>query len=85
MVTRDGGIPLTWYAYSGDQPDVAQFPAMIDTLASRHEAICAASGQVAADVTVVFDAGQNSAASFARLAGTRLHYVGSVPAPTAPA
>ncbi len=53
-------------------------PAMIDTLASRHEAICA-SGQVAADVTVVFDAGQNSAANFAHLAGTRLHYVGSVP------
>ena len=80
VVTRDGGIPLTWHAYPGDKPDVTQFPAMIDTLASRHEAICAASGQVAADVTVVFDAGQNSAANFAHLAGTRLHYVGSVPA-----
>src|ERR1022692_1343232 len=80
VVTRDGGIPLTWHAYPGDKPDVPQSPAMIDTLASRHEAICAASGQVAADVTVVFDAGQNSAANFARLAGTRLHYVGSVPA-----
>jgi transposase len=80
VVTRDGGIPLTWHAYPGDKPDVTQFPAMIDTLASRHEAICAASGQVAADVTVVFDAGQNSAANFAHLAWTRLHYVGSVPA-----
>jgi len=30
--------------------------------------------------TVVFDAGQNSEASFALLAGTSLHYVGSVPA-----
>src|ERR1019366_3916779 len=80
VVTRDGGIPLTWHAYPGDKPDVTQFPAMIDALAGRHEAICAASGQVAADVTVVFDAGQNPAANFAHLAGTRLHYVGSVPA-----
>jgi transposase len=31
-------------------------------------------------MTVVFDAGQNSEASFALLAGTNLHYVGSVPA-----
>ena len=31
-------------------------------------------------MTVVFDAGQNSAANFAHLAGTRLRYVGSVPA-----
>ncbi len=80
VVTRDGGIPLTWHAYPGDKPDVTQFPAMIDALAGQHEAICAASGQVAADVTVVFDAGQNSAANFAHLAGTRLHYAGSVPA-----
>jgi transposase len=80
VVTRDGGIPLTWHAYPGDKPDVTQFPAMIDALAGRHEAICAASGQVTADVTVVFDAGQNPAANFAHLAGTRLHYVGSVPA-----
>ena len=31
-------------------------------------------------MTVVFDAGQNSDANFAHLAGTRLRYVGSVPA-----
>jgi transposase len=31
-------------------------------------------------MTVVFDAGQNSEDNFARLAGTELHYVGSVPA-----
>ena len=32
VVTRDGGIPLTWHAYPGDKPDVTQFPAMIDQL-----------------------------------------------------
>ena len=26
VVTRDGGIPLTWHAYPGDRPDVTQFP-----------------------------------------------------------
>src|ERR1035441_4912470 len=31
-------------------------------------------------MTVVFDAGQNPDANFAHLAGTRLRYVGSVPA-----
>ena len=57
VVTRDGGIPLTWHAYPGDKPDVTQFPAMVDVLAGRHAAICAASGQKA-EMTVVFDAGQ---------------------------
>ena len=33
VVTRDGGIPLTWHAYPGNKPDVTQFPAMIDVLA----------------------------------------------------
>jgi transposase len=82
VVTRDGGIPLTWHAYPGDKPDVTQFPAMIDQLLARYQAVCAAAGVPHGDpdLTVVFDAGQNSAANFAHLADTRLHYVGSVPA-----
>ena len=35
-------------------------------------------------MTVVFDAGQNSGANFAHLAGTGLRYVGSVPASDCP-
>jgi transposase len=85
VVTRDGGIPLTWHAYPGDRPDVTQFPEMISQLRRRHEAITAAAGVPAsgdgpADMTVVFDAGQNSGDNFAHLAKTGLHYVGSVPA-----
>ena len=45
VVTRDGGIPLTWHAYPGDRPDVTQFPAMIDQLHDRYEAVCAAAGR----------------------------------------
>jgi transposase len=85
VVTRDGGIPLAWRAYPGDRPDVTQFPALIGQLRARHEAICAAAGTApAADMTVVFDAGQNSLDNFAYLAGTNLHYVGSVPASDCP-
>ena len=89
VVTRDGGIPLTWHAYPGDRPDVTQFATMISQLRSQYEAITAAAGVPAsddglADMTVVFDAGQNSEDNFARLAGTGLRYVGSVPASDCP-
>src|SRR5258708_19570648 len=67
VVTRDGGIPLTWHAYPGDKPDVTQFPVMIDALAARHAAICAASGAQAAEMTVVFYPGQISDPTFAPL------------------
>jgi transposase len=86
VVTRDGGIPLTWHAYPGDRPDVTQFPDMIDQLKTRYEAVCAAAGlsAEAADMTVVFDAGQNSEANFTHLAGAGLQYIGSVPASDCP-
>ncbi len=86
VVTRDGGIPLTWHAYPGDRPDVTQFTTMIDQLLSQYQAVTAAAGvpAAAADMTVVFDAGQNSGDNFAHLAGTGLHYVGSVPASDCP-
>jgi transposase len=85
VVTRDGGIPLTWHAYPGDKPDVTQFPAMISQLLARYEAICAATATApATGLTVVFDAGQNSGDNFAHLAGTGLHYIGSVPASDCP-
>jgi transposase len=84
VVTRDGGIPLTWHAYPGDRPDVTQFTAMIDQLRGQYQAITAAARAPAADMTVVFDAGQNSQANFAHLAGTGLHYIGSVPASDCP-
>jgi len=86
VVTRDGGIPLTWHAYPGDRPGVTQFPDMIDQLRAQYEEACAAAGlsSQAADMTVVFDAGQDSGASFTHLAGAGLHYIGSVPASDCP-
>ncbi len=37
VVTRDGGIPLTWHAYPGDRPDVTQFATMISQLRAPAE------------------------------------------------
>jgi len=85
VVTRDGGIPLLSHAYPGNKPDVTQFPDMIATLAARHAGLAAAAtAATGTDMTVVFDAGQNSATNFALLADTNLHYVGSVPASDCP-
>ena len=86
VVTRDGGIPLAWHAYPGSKPDVTQFPVMIGQLRGQYEAVCAAAGTSAGagDMTVVFDAGQNSEANFTHLAASGLHYIGSVPASDCP-
>ncbi|MGH3168481.1 MAG: IS1634 family transposase, partial [Trebonia sp.] len=82
VVTRDGGIPLTWHAYPGDRPDVTQFPVMITQLKARYEAVCAAAGldPAGTDITVVFDAGQNSEDNLAHFTATGMHYIGSMPA-----
>jgi transposase len=86
VVTRDGGIPLTWHAYPGDKPDVTQFPDMISQLLIRYQAVCERAGVAAeaAGMTVVFDAGQNSEANFTHLAGAGLSWIGSVPASDCP-
>ncbi len=59
---------------------------MIDQLKDRYEQVCAVAGRSAeaADMTVVFGAGQNSEANFAHFAATGLHYIGSVPASDCP-
>lgn len=75
VVTRDGGVPLVGHAYAGNRPDVAVFPAVVDELVARYRALAASDDEL----TVVFDAGQNSAANFAHLAEVGLHFVGSLP------
>jgi len=83
VVTRDGGVPLVSHAYPGNRPDVTQFAAMIDLLTARHAALASHTGAAgaagAAEMTVVFDAGQNSVANFAHLTDTGLAFVGSIP------
>jgi hypothetical protein len=78
VVTRDGGIPLLSHTYPGNKPDVTQFAIMPTELCGRYAAYTAAAS-IPGQVTVVFDAGQNSTANFADLRAARIGYVTSLP------
>jgi transposase len=75
VVTRDGGIPVVSRAYPGNRPDVTQFSVVIDELVTRYQQLA---GGVE-ELTVVFDAGNDSAGNQDHLAGLGLHYVASLP------
>src|ERR1019366_417580 len=75
VVSVDGGIPLVSHAYAGDRPDVTQFPHLVDQLAARFAAL----GEDGGDLTLVFDAGQNSADNQELIDSSAFHFVGSLP------
>ena len=77
VVTRDGGIPLVSHTYAGNRPDVTQFATVLDELCHRYRAVT--TDAAVGEVTVVFDAGQNSTANFEHLRGTGIGYVTSLP------
>jgi len=93
VVTRDGAIPITSHAYPGNRPDVTQFADVLDELTARYRTLFdshgdgdgggdgggGGGGAARRAPTVVFDAGQNSAANFDHLAETGLRFVGSLP------
>ena len=82
VVTRDGAIPVASHTYPGNRPDVTQFAGVLDELTTRYGALFDTHDQAAGGTgdgpTVVFDAGQNSAANLAHLTDTGLHFVGSL-------
>ena len=85
MVARDGGIPLTWHAYPGNKPDVAQFPDMIAQLKTRYRQSPARPGSRRSrgpDRRLRRRAEQRGI--FAHLATAGLRYVGSMPASDCP-
>ena len=75
VVTRDGGIPLCSHAYAGDRPDVTQFAGMVTELVERWGTLAADTD----DVTLVYDAGQDSVTNQAHIDNSPLHFVGSLP------
>jgi transposase len=75
VVTRDSGIPVVSHAYGGNRPDVTQFSTVIDELVARYQDLTA---QVES-LTVVYDAGQNSAANHALVEDAGIGFVGSLP------
>ena len=74
VVTKDGAVPIASHAYPGNRPDVTQFSRAIDSLCSELWGITGRD-----ELTVVYDAGMDSAANFACLAELSLHHVASVP------
>jgi transposase len=74
VVTRDGGIPVVSHAYPGDRPDVTQFATVIEELTARYRDLATVES-----LTVVYDAGQNSAANHALIEESGIGFVGSLP------
>lgn len=81
VVSTDGGIPLVSHTYSGNRPDVTQFPEMVNELVTRFGAIAhsAGAGAGAGELTLVYDAGQNSQDNQELIEDSALHFVGSLP------
>lgn len=79
VVSTDGGIPLVSHTYSGNRPDVTQFPEMVNELVTRFGAIADNAGAGAGELTLVYDAGQNSQDNQDLIEGSPLHFVGSLP------
>ena len=75
VVTHDGGIPLVSHTYPGDRPDVSQFATVIETLVVRYRAL----SESVESLTVIYDAGQNSADNHRLVEHSGIGFVGSLP------
>jgi transposase len=75
VVSTDGGIPLVSHTYPGNKPDVTQFTTVVDELVARWGDLAAHTG----DLTVVYDAGQDSIVNQTHIDQTVLAHVGSLP------
>jgi transposase len=75
VVSVDGGIPLVSHPYPGDKPDVTQFPELVNELVARFETMAGRP----ADLTLVYDAGQNSEDNYELIDSSPLHFVASLP------
>ena len=75
IVSTDHAIPLLSHTYDGSRPDVTQFADMVTGLVARLGTL----GADTNDFTLVYDAGQNSAANQKIITDSSLHFVGSLP------
>jgi len=74
LVSTDFHVPLFSHVYAGNQPDARTFAEVLDALVERYRAL-------ATDleaITLVFDKGNNAAATQERLDRTPVHFVGSL-------
>jgi transposase len=75
VVSIDGGVPLVSHAYAGNYPDVTQFPEVVAKLVERFGELAESGGEL----TLVYDAGQDSGSNQELMTGSPLHFVGSLP------
>lgn len=75
VVSVDGGIPLVSHAYEGNRHDSSQFAHVVAELVERFGAV----GHDDEGLTVVFDAGQNSADNLEFVESGPCHFIGSLP------
>jgi transposase len=75
VVSTDGAIPLLSHAYGGNRNDVTQFADVVTELVRRWGGLARDTDEL----TLVYDAGQDSEANQAAVAASPLHFVGSLP------
>jgi len=75
VVSTDHGVPLVSHAYAGNRPDVTQFPEVVAELVERFGPMA----EAGAELTLVYDAGQDSADNQALMEDSPLHFIGSLP------
>jgi transposase len=74
LVTADGDVPLFHHTYAGNQHDAKTFGTVAGELARR----CRALSPDAADITLIFDKGNNSKINLKLVAQGPYHFVGSL-------
>jgi transposase len=75
IVTRDGGVPIVAHPYAGDRPDVTQFSTVVEELMDRYRQLV----EGVESLTLVYDAGQNSADNHTMVEDSQIGFVGSLP------
>jgi len=74
VVTVDGQVPVVSHTYRGDRPDVTQFVDVLDELLVRWQAL----GGDPDELTVTYDAGQNSTLNHSHVEASGVGYVTSL-------
>jgi transposase len=74
VVSSDHGVPLVSHAYAGNRPDVTQFPEVVAELVERFGPLA----EAGAELTLVYDAGQDSADNQELMEDSPLHFIGSL-------
>jgi transposase len=75
VVTRDGGVPIVSHTYPGDRPDVTQFATVVEELIAGYRQLT----EQVEDLTLVYDAGQNSEDNHALVESCEIGFIGSLP------